>query len=102
MRAISSQTKRMTILAIALFLAAGLLHEIDRVVPPAWSALAFLLNLSIYIALALGWAISIQQRIMLPRIRRLLIATAALAMLWLLLRACKYRFFDSELICTYL
>lgn len=102
MRAISSQTKRMTILAIALFLAAGLLHEIDRVVPPAWSALAFLLNLSIYIALALGWAISIQQRIMLPRIRRLLIATAALAMLWLLLRACKYRFFESELICTYL
>ena len=49
MRAKSSRTKRMTLLAIALFLAAGLLHEIDRVLPPAWSALAFLLNLSIYI-----------------------------------------------------
>ena len=102
MRAKASQTKRMTILAIALFLAAGLLHEIDRMLPPAWSALAFLLNLSIYIGLALGWAISIHQRIMPSRIRRLLIATATLALLWLILRACKYRFFESELIRVYL
>ena len=102
MRAKSSRTKRMTLLAIALFLAAGLLYEIDRVLPPAWSALAFLLNLSIYIGLALGWAISIHQRIMPSRIRRLLIATATLALLWLILRACKYRFFESELIRVYL
>ena len=102
MRAKASQTKRMTILAIALFLAAGLLHEIDRMLPPAWSALAFLLNLSIYIGLALGWAISIQRRIMPSRIRRLLIAAALLTVLWLFLRACKYRFFNYEPIRTYL
>ena len=102
MRAISSQTKRMTLLAIVLFLAAGLLHEIEVALPVDWRPFVFLTITTIYIALALGWAISIQQRIMLPRIRSLLIATAALAMLWMFLRACKYRFFESELICTYL
>ena len=102
MRAKTNPTRRMTILAIALFLAAGLLHEIDRMLPSAWSALAFLLNLSIYIGLALGWAISIQRRIMPSRMRRLLIATALMALLWLFLRACKYRFFNYEPIRTYL
>ena len=102
MRTKTNPTQRMTILAVALFLLAVLLHEIDRLLPAPWDFLVFLLYLSIYIGLALGWAISIRQRIMHARIRRLMIATALLAVLWLLLRACKYRFFDSELICVYL
>lgn len=96
MQAIASQTKRWTILAAALFLAAGILHEIEGMLPSDWKPVVFLTITAIYIGLALGWAISIRQRIMPSRIRRLLIASALLAILWILLRTCKYRFFDSE------
>ena len=100
MRAIASQTKRWTILAVALFLAAGILHEIENMLPVERNPIIFLTITTIYIGLALGWAISIRQRIISARISRLLIASALLTILWICLRTCKYRFFNSERICV--
>ena len=100
MRAIASQTKRWTILAVALFLAAGILHEIENMLPVERNPIVFLTITTIYIGLALGWAISIRQRIISARISRLLIASALLTILWICLRTCKYRFFNSERICV--
>ena len=47
-------------------------------------------------ALALGYAVSIQQRIMQTAVRRLMLAAVGMAALWIFLRTCKYRFFASE------
>ncbi|MGN0745190.1 MAG: histidine kinase N-terminal 7TM domain-containing protein [Aristaeellaceae bacterium] len=55
----------------------------------------FLLISVIYMGLAMGYALSIAQRIMQPAMRRLLMAAVCLAALWIFLRTCKYRFFES-------
>ena len=89
-------------LAGGLFLLAGLLHETDAVLPDRWHALTFLLTSVIYITLAMGYAVSIQQRIMQTAVRRLMMAAVGMAALWICLRTCKYRFFDSESIQRYL
>ena len=89
-------------LAGGLFLLAGLLHETDAVLPDRWHALTFLLTSVIYITLAMGYAVSIQQRIMQTAVRRLMMAAVGMAALWIFLRTCKYRFFDSESIQRYL
>ena len=83
-------------LAGGLFLLAGLLHETEAVLPDRWHALTFMLTSVIYMTLAMGYAVSIQQRMMQPDARRLLIAAVCMAALWIFLRTCKYRFFDSE------
>ncbi|MGN0972303.1 MAG: histidine kinase N-terminal 7TM domain-containing protein, partial [Aristaeellaceae bacterium] len=85
-------------LAGILFLLAGLLHEMDSVLPEAYLPLTFLLTSVIYMGLAMGYAVSIQQRIMQPAMRRLLMAAVCLAAFWIFLRTCKYRFFSSALI----
>lgn len=89
-------------LAGGLFLLAGLLHETDAVLPDRWHALTFLLTSVIYMTLAMGYAVSIQQRIMQTAVRRLMMAAVGMAALWIFLRTCKYRFFDSESIQRYL
>lgn len=89
-------------LAGGLFLLAGLLHETDAVLPDRWHALMFLLTSVIYMTLAMGYAVSIQQRIMQTAVRRLMMAAVSMAALWIFLRTCKYRFFDSESIQRYL
>ena len=89
-------------LAGGLFLMAGLLHESDALLPDRWHALTFLLTSVIYMTLAMGYAVSIQQRIMQTAVRRLMMAAVGMAALWIFLRTCKYRFFDSESIQRYL
>lgn len=83
-------------LAGGLFLLAGLLHETDAVLPEKWHALMFLFTSVIYLALAMGYAVSIQQRIMQTAVRRLMMTAVGMAALWIFLRTCKYRFFDSQ------
>lgn len=83
-------------LAGGLFLLAGLLHETDAVLPEKWHALTFLFTSVIYLALAMGYAVSIQQRIMQTAVRRLMMTAVGMAALWIFLRTCKYRFFDSQ------
>lgn len=83
-------------LAGGLFLLAGLLHETDAVLPEKWHALTFLFTSVIYLALAMGYAVSIQQRIMQTAVRRLMMTAVGMAAMWIFLRTCKYRFFDSQ------
>ena len=90
------------LLAAGLFLLAGALHEAEILLPPALRSPCFLAVTLLYLGLSLGWAASIAQRIMHRAVRRLLIACAALAALWIVLRTCKYRFFDSEAVCLML
>lgn len=97
-----SRTRQITILYGVLFLLAGILHELGFPDMPLLDTMCFLLHSIIYIGLAVGWAISIRQRIMEPRVRRLLTAAALLAALWIFLRTCKYRLFSDSLIKCYL
>ena len=90
------------LLAAGLFLLAGALHEAEILLPSALRSPCFLAVTLLYLGLSLGWAASIAQRIMHRAVRRLLIACAALAALWIVLRTCKYRFFDSEAVCLML
>ena len=90
------------LLSAGLFLLAGALHELDGLLPAALRSVNFMGMTVIYLGLALGWAASIAQRIMNRAVRRLLISCAALAALWIVLRACKYRFFESEAVCLML
>ena len=98
----SNRTRQVTILSCALFLLAGILHELEDFGIPQLATVFFLLDSIIYIGLATGWAISIRQRIMEPRMQRLLTGAALLAALWILLRTCKYRLFSDDLIKCYL
>ena len=90
------------LLSAGLFLLAGALHELDGLLPAALRSVNFMGMTVIYLGLALGWAASIAQRIMNRAVCRLLISCAALAALWIVLRACKYRFFESEAVCLML
>lgn len=80
--------------AAGLFLLAGLFHGMSQ--GSAMRTLSFLLSSTLYVGLALGWAVSIQHRVMEPKARRLLIASALLVALWMVLRVCKYRFVNTE------
>ena len=88
--------RRMMVAAIALFLAAGVLHELESFFPQRLGVPCFMMVSVIYIVLTMGWAVSIRQRIMDVRLRRLLVATALLGVMWMIQRACKYRFFQSD------
>ena len=92
----ASRTRRTMGLAGGMFLLAGLMHEADAMLPERFGALMFLLTSMIYMTLALGYAVSIQQRIMQTAVRRLMLAAVGMAALWIFLRTCKYRFFASE------
>ena len=85
-------------LAGGLFLLAGLLHEVEGLLAEAYRPFVFLLISVIYMGLAMGYAVSIQHRIMQPSMRRLLMAAVMLVAFWIFLRTCKYRFFESALI----
>ena len=91
----ASRTRRTMGLAGGMFLLAGLMHEADAMLPERFGALMFLLTSMIYMTLALGYAVSIQQRIMQTAVRRLMLAAVGMAALWIFLRTCKYRFFAS-------
>ena len=64
--------------------------------------LCFLLTNLIYIGLAMAWGFSISRRILHRNDRRWLLLGCAMAVLWLFLRAVKYRFFSDDTITRYL
>ena len=97
-----SAQRRALLTGAGLFLLAGALHELDHLLPPAMTTVNFMAMTVIYLGLALCWAASIRQRIMNRTVRRLLVACALLAALWIGLRTCKYRFFASEAVCLML
>ena len=89
-------------IALELFVLAGLFRQLDRLAAPLPSAACFLLTNLIYIGLAMAWGFSISRRILHRNDRRWLLLGCAMAMLWLFLRAVKYRFFSNDTITRHL
>ena len=88
--------------ALGLFVLAGFFRQLDRVTAPLPSAACFLLTNLIYIGLAMAWGFSISRRILHRNDRRWLLLGCAMAVLWLFLRAVKYRFFSDDTITRHL
>lgn len=89
-------------LALGLFVLAGFFRQMDRVAAPLPSAACFLLTNLIYIGLAMAWGFSISRRTLHRDDRRWLLLGCAMAVLWLFLRAVKYRFFSDDAITRHL
>lgn len=99
-------TRRKTITKVCviggLFVLAGCLRMADRVLPPLPSAICFLLTNLLYIGMAMAWGFSISHRVLQRSVRLNLLLGCGLAMLWLFMRAVKYRFFESGTVGRYL
>ena len=89
-------------LALGLFVLAGFFRQMDRLAAPLPSAVCFLLTNLIYIGLAMAWGFSISRRTLHRDDRRWLLLSCAMAVLWLFLRAVKYRFFSDDTITRHL
>ena len=89
-------------LALGLFVFAGFFRQMDRLSAPLPSAACFLLTNLIYIGLAMAWGFSISRRTLHRDDRRWLLLGCAMAVLWLFLRAVKYRFFSDDTITRHL
>ena len=89
-------------IALGLFVLAGFFRQVDRVSAPLPSAVCFLLTNLIYIGLAMAWGFSISRRILHRNDRRYLLLGCAMTVLWLFLRAVKYRFFTDSTIIRHL
>ena len=89
-------------LALGLFILAGFFRQMDRLAAPLPSAACFLLTNLIYIGLAMAWGFSISRRTLHRDDRRWLLLGCAMAVLWLFLRAVKYRFFSDDAITRHL
>ena len=89
-------------LALGLFVLAGFFRQMDRLSAPLPSAACFLLTNLIYIGLAMAWGFSISRRSLHRDDRRWLLLGCAMAVLWLFLRAVKYRFFSDDTITRHL
>ena len=89
-------------LALGLLVLAGFFRQMDRLSAPLPSAACFLLTNLIYIGLAMAWGFSISRRTLHRDDRRWLLLGCAMAVLWLFLRAVKYRFFSDDAITRHL
>ena len=76
--------------------------NLDRMAALLPSAACFLLTNLIYIGLAMAWGFSISRRMLHRNDRRWLLLGCAMAVLWLFLRAVKYRFFTDHTITRHL
>ena len=102
MNAIRRKTMVKFCLAMGLFILAGVFRQLDQDIPPLAAAACFMLTNLIYIGLAMAWGFSISRRILHRNDRRWLLLGCAMAVLWLFLRAVKYRFFSDDTITRYL
>lgn len=80
----------------------GFFRQLDRITAPLPSAVCFLVTNLIYIGLAIAWGFSISRRMLHRNERHWLLLGCAMTLLWLLLRAVKYRFFTDDTITRYL
>ena len=83
-------------IALGLFVLAGVFRQIDYEIPPLPAAVCFMLTNLIYIGLAMAWGFSISSRILHRNVRRYLLLGCAMAVMWMFLRAVKYRFFLTD------
>ena len=96
MNAIRRKTMVKFCLAMGLFILAGVFRQLDQDIPPLAAAACFMLTNLIYIGLAMAWGFSISNRILHRNVRRYLLLGCAMAVLWMFLRAVKYRFFLTD------
>lgn len=96
MNVIKRKTIAKLYLALGLFVLAGVFRQIDYEIPPLPSAVCFVLTNLIYIGLAMAWGFSISSRILHRNVRRYLLLGCTMAVLWMFLRAVKYRFFLTD------
>ncbi len=96
MNVIKRKTTAKLCLALGLFILAGVFRRIDYEIPPQPAAVCFMLTNLIYIGLAMAWGFSISSRILHRNVRRYLLLGCAMAVLWMFLRAVKYRFFLTD------
>ena len=96
------ESLRMLGIAAGLFILAGVFRQLDVALPPLPSAMCFLMTNLLYIGLALAWGVSIFRRILHRAVCTQLLLGCAMAVLWLLLRAVKYRFFEENAVARYL
>ena len=82
--------------ALSLFILAGVFRQLDQDIPPLAAAVCFMLTNLIYIGLAMAWGFSISSRILHRNVRRYLLLGCAMAVMWMFLRAVKYRFFLTD------
>ena len=83
-------------IALGLFVLAGVFRQIDYEIPPLPAAVCFMLTNLIYIGLVMAWGFSISSRILHRNVRRYLLLGCAMAVMWMFLRAVKYRFFLTD------
>ena len=102
MAAASRESIAKLCLALGLFILAGVFRQMDRLAAPLPSAVYFLLTNLIYIGLAMAWGFSISRRSLPRNDRRWLLLGCTMAVLWLFLRAVKYRFFSDDTITRHL
>lgn len=88
--------------AAGLFILAGIFRQVDFILSPLPSAICFLMTNFLYIGLAFAWGVSISRRILHREVRKQLLLGCAMAVLWLLLRAFKYRFFEEDMVTRHL
>lgn len=96
MNAIRRKTMVKFCLAMGLFILAGVFRQLDQDIPPLAAAACFMLTNLIYIGVAMAWGFSISSRILHRNVRRYLLLGCAMAVLWMFLRAVKYRFFLTD------
>lgn len=96
MNSIKRKTTAKLCLTLGLFILAGVFRQIDYESPPLPAAVCFVLTNLIYIGLAMAWGFSISNRILHRNVRRYLLMGCAMAVLWMFLRAVKYRFFLTD------
>ncbi|MCR4584951.1 MAG: hypothetical protein K5686_04435 [Lachnospiraceae bacterium] len=95
--------KKNTLLFILIFIAAGLVHILEdffhNVPEPDYSLVTFIfcLMLIVYPLLLLFWILSIRTRLLPSRSRSYMFAAALLMILYLCLRAFRYRIADSAI-----
>lgn len=102
MLAAGHDTARNLGIAAGLFLLAGVIRLLDSMLSPFPSALCFLMTNFLYIGLAFAWGISVFSRTLHRGVRRQLLLGCGMAVLWLVLRAVKYRFFEDGAVTRHL
>ena len=102
MNAIRRKTMVKLCLAMSLFILAGVFRQLDQDIPPLAATACFMLTNLIYIALAMAWGFSISNRILHKNVQQYLLLGCTMAVLWLFLRAVKYRFFSDDTITRHL
>ena len=102
MNAIRRKTMVKLCLAMSLFILAGVFRQLDQDIPPLAATACFMLTNLIYIGLAMAWGFSISNRILHKNVQQYLLLGCTMAVLWLFLRAVKYRFFSDDTITRHL